>query len=76
MGAGRAAVAVHAPVGGGSAFYGKLVFFRGLPLGQPPSLPFRRAAAAFALLDDRPACAANTPPMSPPQCGHFNLLML
>jgi hypothetical protein len=51
------------------------VFFLGLPFGQPPSLAFRRAAAAFFRLVARPACAASTPPMSAPHLGHLSLLI-
>jgi len=52
-----------------------VVFFLGLPFGQPPFLAFRRAAAALARLVARPACAASTLPMSAPHLGHFNVLI-
>ena len=50
-------------------------FFLGLPLGQPPFLAFRRAAAVLARLVAFPACAAKTLPMTAPHLGHFNLLI-
>ena len=50
-------------------------FLLGLPLGQPPFLALRRAAAALAGLVARPPSDASTALMSAPHLGHFNLLI-